>query len=68
MKKTKTIYFTDGTTFHTGLRFSYGPEYSGVKDDQLQELRKKFEDLFRLPLIFNSSYLVFTCVDFRAFW
>ena len=45
MKKTKTIYFTDGTTFHTGLRFSYGPEYSGVKDDQLQELRKKFEDL-----------------------
>ena len=40
MKKTKTIYFTDGTTFHTGLRFSYGPEYSGVKDDQLQELRK----------------------------
>ena len=38
-------YFSEGTTFHTGLRFSYGPEYSGVYEEQLSELRKQFEDM-----------------------
>ena len=37
--------FSDGTTFHTGLRFSYGNEYSGVYEKQLSELRKQFEDM-----------------------
>ena len=38
-------YFLEGTTFHTGLRFSYGPEYSGVYEEQLSELRRQFQDM-----------------------
>ena len=54
--KHKIKYFSDGTTFHTGLRFSYGNEYSGIKEEQLNQLRKQFEDM--MVVIIDEMSLV----------
>ena len=38
-------YLIGGTTFYTGLRFSYGNEYSGIHSEQMSVLRRQFEDM-----------------------
>ena len=50
------IYFLEGTTFHTGLRFSYGSEYSGVQNEQMSILRQQFEDM--MVVIIDEMSLV----------
>ena len=56
----KLKYFSDGTTFHTGLRFSYGNDYSGIREEQLNQLRKQFEQMMVVIIdemsLVNDSY------------
>ena len=37
--------FTDGTTLHSGLRFSFRNKYAGVVDETMESLRRQFEDM-----------------------